>query len=65
METLNEFYVLASLNGCAVVYELSGCGIGSFYSNLNFKYCVCLKKRAPLTFRQLQSVHSLQSVYVT
>ena len=47
MKTVKEFYDLASLNGCALVYELSGCEIDSCYSNLNFRYCVCLGKRAP------------------
>ena len=40
-ETVNEFYVLTSLNGCAFVYELSGCGMDSCYSNLNFRCCGC------------------------
>ena len=56
MKIVNEFYV-SGLIGRVFVYELSGRGIDSCCSYLNFKYYVCFQQGAP--FRQLQSVDSL------
>ena len=38
---------LTGLNGWAFVYEISGCGIDSCYSYLNFRYRACFEQGAP------------------
>ena len=45
MKTVNEFYVvLTGLNGWAFFDEISGCGIDSCCSYLNFRYRACFEQ---------------------
>ena len=47
------------------VYELSGCGIDPCYSNLNFRYCVCLGKELLDNSDNYRVYIHSKSVYVT
>ena len=52
VKTANEFYVFQTeLNGWVFVYELSGCGIDSRCSYLNFKYRACFEQGNPWLYR--------------
>ena len=62
MKTVNEFYMLTCLNGCAFVYELSGCGMDFCYSNLNFRCCVCW---APWGKRELLHIQTITETTFT
>ena len=42
-----NFVFLTGLNGCTFVYEISGCGIDSCCSCLNFRYRACFEQGAP------------------
>ena len=42
-----SFVFLTGLNGWAFVYEISGCGIDSCCSYLNFRYRACFEQGAP------------------
>ena len=42
-----NFVFLTGLNGWAFVYEISGCGIDSCCSYLNFRYRACFEQGAP------------------